>query len=303
MAIRCILSACAKNQRLIALDVPILKEWVVEHRVAIRAARDQRKTFLLAEAGKLALNLNGSVAAVERLSVRVDVVKVYIALPGSAERIGMRLSLCPEVQQVPVRIGIQNPGLQRVGPNAGRFRIRAARHIDADIRVPDILRVGDDADDRQRELVALHRAFAGVDDVGLADGVAAVIAALKRAKAEQRGLTHRNRAVITRAGFQRNRAVRGICDRAATRHLDADALRAVKRAAGRRNLRLLRIARHTRAVRLVGRRLGIEQEACVRAPVADIRVSFRYEQFIQKRTVRLKEKNDAALRGDAEVRF
>ena len=98
-----VLSARAKNQRLVARDIPILKERVVEHRVSVSAARNQGKTLLFAEARKLTLNLNRSVAAIERRTVLVDIVKVHIAFPRSAKGIGVRLRLRPEIQQIPVR--------------------------------------------------------------------------------------------------------------------------------------------------------------------------------------------------------
>ncbi|MPM09633.1 hypothetical protein SDC9_55954 [bioreactor metagenome] len=111
MAISRILCACAKNQRFIARDVAVFKERVIEHRVAVRAARDQRKTLLFTKARKLTLNLNRSVAAVERRAVLIDIIKVHVAFPFSAKRIGMRFGLRPEIQQIPVWIRGRNLGL------------------------------------------------------------------------------------------------------------------------------------------------------------------------------------------------
>ena len=57
-----VLCARAKDQGLVALTLAVLKKRIVEHGIAVSAARDQREPLLLAKARKLTLNLDDAVS-------------------------------------------------------------------------------------------------------------------------------------------------------------------------------------------------------------------------------------------------
>ncbi|MPM09632.1 hypothetical protein SDC9_55953 [bioreactor metagenome] len=136
--------------------------------------------------------------------------------------------------------------------------------------------------------MALDRAFTGVDNIGLARGVAAVVAAPERTRAQNRGFGNRNRAGIARRALRGNCSVRGIRYRTAFRHFNGNLLGAVKRAARGRNFRLLGIPADAGGVGGGRRWRFVKQKRRIGAPVADVRMAFGYLQFIENRAVRRK---------------